>query len=364
MKKLKLGMVGLGHIARHHLVHIRNNPRVELVAVCDRDPAVAATFEASEAARFSDTESLLKAGLADAVLVSTHHSDHLRTGSLILESGVHLLMEKPLALNKGECEAMLAAHRDPRQVFAIMLNQRTDPRFRWAKALIGGGGLGELMRVQWTITDWFRTDAYFRQTPWFATWSGGGGLVMTQALHQLDVLIWLCGMPARVRGHAHFGKWHDAIAVDDEVTAYVEFPGKATGVFITSTGETPGTNRLEICGDNGRIVIEGERAEFERNDVPASVLRRTATVRTLTPQTTLTAAPDTGRGGQHAEIIDNFVTAVLDGVPLIAPAAEGMRSVELANAILLSAIRDETVELPLQSSRYEDAVADLLKAEM
>jgi predicted dehydrogenase len=363
MKKLKLGMVGLGHIARHHLVHIRNNPRIELVAVCDRDPAVAATFEVPEAARFPDTESLLAAGLAEAVLVSTHHSDHGRTGRLILEGGLHLLMEKPLALNKGECEDLLAAHRNPRQVFAIMLNQRTDPRFRWVKALIDGGDLGDLMRVQWTITDWFRTDAYFRQTPWFATWAGGGGLLMTQSLHQLDLLIWLCGMPVRVRGHAHFGKWHDDIAVDDEVTAYMEFPGKATGVFITSTGETPGTNRLEICGDNGRIVIEGDRAEFERNAVPASVLRRTATERTLAPQTSLVTAPDTGKGGQHAEILDNFVAAVLDGAPLIAPATEGMLSVELANTILLSAIRGETIELPLQSSRYQDAVADLMKTE-
>ncbi len=362
MKTLKLGMVGLGHMARNHLANIRKNPRIDVVAVCDCDPAVAATFDAPEAARFPDAKSLLKAGLAEAVLVSTHHSDHRRTGCLILESGPHLLMEKPLALNKRECEDLLAAHRDPRQVFAIVLNQRTDPRFRWAKALIDGGDLGDLMRVQWTITNWFRTDTYFRQTPWFATWSGGGGVLMTQALHQLDLLIWLCGMPAKVRGHAHFGKWHD-ITVDDEVTAYMEFAGKATGVFITSTGETPGTNRLEICGDNGRIVIEGDRAEFERNDVSASVLRRTATVRTIPPQTSLITAPDTGKGGQHTEILDNFVAAVLDGAPLIAPAAEGMLSVELANAILLSAIRGETVELPLESSRYEDAVADLIKME-
>ncbi len=220
MKKLKLGMIGLGHMARNHLPHLRNNPRVEVVAVCDRDPVMAETFPAPEAKRFPDTRSLLDSGLAEAVFVCTHHSDHARTGVAVLESGVHLLMEKPLALNTAECERMIAAHRDPQQVFAIMLNQRTDPRFRWAKRIIEEGQLGELMRVQWTITDWFRTDAYFKQTPWFKTWSGGGGLMMTQALHQLDILIWLCGMPKKVWGHAHFGKWHD-IAVDDEVTAYL-----------------------------------------------------------------------------------------------------------------------------------------------
>lgn len=362
MKTLKLGMIGLGHMARNHLANIRKNPRIEVTAICDRDPAVAASFDAPEASCFPDTASLLDAGLADAILVSTHHSDHDKTGCLVLKSGIHLLMEKPLALTKGACESLLAAHHDPHQVFAVMLNQRTDPRFRWAKALIDGGELGDLMRVQWTITNWFRTDAYFQQTPWFATWSGGGGVLMTQALHQLDLLIWLCGVPARVHGHAHFGKWHD-VAVDDEVTAYMQFAGQATGVFITSTGETPGSNRLEICGDRGRILIEGETAVFERNNVPASILRRTATVRTVPPQVTSIAAPETGRGGQHAEILDNFVAAVMDGAPLIAPAAEGMLSVELANAILLSAILKETVDLPLESARYEEAVAELMAKE-
>lgn len=362
MKTLKLGIIGLGHMARNHLVNIRNNPRIEVVAGCDRDPAVAATFPAPEAKLFPDIHSFLDAGLAEAVLVCTHHSDHMQTGIAVLDRGLHLLMEKPLALNKAECEKLLAAHRDPHQLFAIMLNQRTDPRFRWAKSLIDTGQLGNLMRVQWTITDWFRTDSYFRQTPWFATWSGGGGVVMTQALHQLDLLIWFCGMPKRVRGHAHFGKWHD-VAVDDEVTAYMEFADSASGVFITSTGETPGTNRLEICSDNGRLLIEGETAEFQRNAVSASVLRRTATERTVPPDLTRISAPDTGKGGQHAEILNNFVSAVLEDAPLIAKAEEGAKSVELANAILLSSICGDTIDLPIEPAHYERVLADLVAAE-
>jgi predicted dehydrogenase len=362
MKKLKLGIIGLGHMARNHLVNIRRNPRIELVAGCDRDAAAAGTFPAPEIERFADTQALLDAGLADAILVCTHHSDHTETGIAVLERGVHLLMEKPLALDKAACERLVAAHRDPEQVFGVVLNQRTDPRFRWAKSLIAGGDLGDVMRVQWTITDWFRTDAYYRQTPWFATWSGGGGVLMTQALHQLDILVWLCGLPTRVSGHAHLGKWHD-IAVDDDVTAYLEFADGATGVFITSTGETPGSNRLEICGDRGRIVIEGEMASFQRNETPASVLRRTAAERSVPPQFTRQAAPDNGKGGQHAEILDNFVAAVLDRAPLIAPAGEGKASVELANAIHLSSICGKAIDLPLEADRYSRALADRVASE-
>ncbi len=362
MSTLKLGMIGLGHMACNHLVSIRRNPRIEIVAVCDRDPETMARFDAPEARRFADTRSLLDSGLADAIFVCTHHSDHLETGTAVLERGVHLLMEKPLALSKGECDRLTAAHKNPNQIFAIMLNQRTDPRFRWAKSLIDGGEFGRLMRVQWTITDWFRTDFYFQQTPWFAKWSGGGGLLMTQALHQLDILTWLCGKPTRVRGFAHLGKWHD-ITVDDDVTAYLEFADGATGTFVTSTGETPGCNRLELSGDGGRIVIEDNKATFHRNPVSASVLRRTIRERTVIPEITTTHASDTRRGGQHAEVLDNFVAAVLDGAPLIAHASEGATSVELANAILLSSLRNETLDLPLDAALYDRTVAELASAE-
>ena len=362
MSTLKLGMIGVGHMAGQHMVNIRKNPRIEVVAICDRDPAVMARFDAPGARAFPDTRSLLDSGLADAVMVCTHHSDHLATGMAVLESGVHLLMEKPLALSKGDCEKLVAAHRDPRQVFAIMLNQRTDPRFRWAKELIDAGDFGSLMRVQWTITDWFRTDYYFELTPWFAKWSDGGGLVMTQALHQLDILIWLCGKPTRVRSFAHLGKWHD-VAVDDDVTAYMEFENGATGVFVTSTGETPGCNRLELSGDKGRIVIENDSAVFHRLPVPASVMRRTVRERTIIPEIATTFAEDTGRGGQHGEILDNFVEAVLDGAPLIAHGSEGLLSVELANAILMSSVREETVALPMDSELYARTLAEMIAAE-
>jgi len=359
MKKLKLGIIGLGNMGRNHLVHIRKNQRVEVAAVCDRDPAVAAAYPDREAKQFPDTRALLESGLAEAVLVCTHHSDHVETGVAVLENGAHLLMEKPLALSKGDCETLVAAHRNPDQVFAIMLNQRTDLRYRWAKGLIEKGELGSLMRMQWTITDWFRTEYYFQLIPWFATWSAGGGLVMTQALHQLDILIWLCGMPKRVHAHAGFGKWHD-VPVDDEVTAYLEFDGKASGVFISSTGETPGTNRLEICGDAGRIVIGGGGAEFQRNGTPASVLRRTVQERTIPPDVTVETGPDMGAHNQHAAVIDNFVDAVLDGAPLLAQAAEGMKSVELANAILLSSVTGEAVDLPMDAARYDRFLAEMI----
>jgi predicted dehydrogenase len=271
---------------------------------------------------------------------------------MALAAGLHVLVEKPISVHKADCERLIAAHRNERQVFAAMFNQRTDPAYRRIRALVGDGELGEIRRLNWIITDWFRTAAYYASGGWRATWAGeGGGVLLNQCPHNLDLLQWMFGLPVRVRAFCHFGRYHD-IEVEDDVTAYLEFANGATGVFIASTGEAPGTSRLEVAAEGGRVVYERDELRFARNAVPMSEFSRTAPQAFARPECADCVVPLSDHGGQHNEILQNFADAILDGQPLIAPAREGIRSVELANAMLMSTWLDRTVELPLDGARY------------
>jgi predicted dehydrogenase len=242
-----------------------------------------------------------------------------------------------------------------------MFQLRTDPHYAKMKQLVAGGDLGDLMRVNWIITNWFRTEAYYASGDWRATWAGeGGGVLLNQCPHNLDLLQWICGMPERVRGFCALGKRH-AIEVEDEVTAYLEYANGCTGVFVTTTGEAPGTNRFEIAGENGRLVLEGGALTFARNEIPATQFSRTSQARFATPEVWDVTFPIEGHGGQHIEILENFADAILTGADLIAPAEEGIHSVELANAMLYSSLTGETVDLPLDGEAFERELDRLIE---
>jgi predicted dehydrogenase len=220
--------------------------------------------------------------------------------------------------------------------------------------------LGEVVRVCWLITDWYRTEAYFASGGWRATWKGeGGGVLLNQCLHNLDTLAWLLGQPARVRGFCQLGRYHQ-IEVEDNVTAYLEYPNGATGVFVTSTGEAPGTNRFEIAGTRGKVVLEHNKLTFTRNEVDMIEFSRTAKVGFAKPEVWHVDIPFTDAPMPHAIVMQNFVDAILDGTPLIAPGAQGIWSVELANAMLYSSLLGQTVELPLDSAAYEAKLKQLI----
>ncbi len=326
-----------------------NVPRLVLAAVSDMHPASLARFP--EVPGFATSAEMYRSGAVDAVLIATPHVAHVPEGIAALEAGLHVLVEKPLAVHKAACEQLLAAHRG--QVFAEMFNQRTDPVYRKLRELVQGGTLGAVRRVQWTVTDWFRSAAYYRSSGWRATWAGeGGGVLLNQCPHNLDLWQWIFGPPARVRAFARLGRYHD-IEVEDDVTAYFENADGMTGVFITSTGEAPGTNRLEVAAERGRLVLEGGTLTLLENDVPMSEFSRTTTGLFSRPATRQVEIAIEGKAAQHAGIMTNFVEAILDGAPLIAPASEGIRSVEMANAMLFSSFTGETIELPLDGARYE-----------
>jgi predicted dehydrogenase len=352
MQDLRLGIIGLGNMGQVHADSIAGGriSRCQLTTVCDPDPRVLKRYP--HARPFSVSSKLIKSGEADAVLVATPHYSHTPIGIEALEAGLHLLVEKPLCVHKADCERLIAAHRSKDQVFAAMFNQRTDPYYSKLRELIRSGELGAIRRINWIITNWFRTEAYYSSGGWRATWAGeGGGVLLNQCPHQLDLWQWLFGMPRKVRAFCQIGRYHD-IEVEDDVTAYLEYENGTTGVFVTSTGEAPGTDRLEVTAESGRIVIENDRFLYTRNEVPISKFCKESPERFGVPSTWNVEIPLPGHGGQHGEVLQNFVDAILHGKPLIAPAAEGLHSVELGNAMLLSSFMDKTIELPIDADAY------------
>lgn len=366
-KPVRIGIVGIGNMGSVHARSILNGavPGLELAAVCDRNPEKLAAFP--DVPHFSHHNELLRSGLVEAVLVATPHYDHTTIGIATLQAGLHLLVEKPISVHKADCERLIAAWEatgkpKKRPVFAAMFNQRTDPHYQKVRGLIQDGHLGEIRRINWIITDWFRTHSYYASGGWRATWGGeGGGVLLNQCPHQLDLLYWLFGQPVGVRAFCHFGKYHD-IEVEDDVTAYLQYVSGATGVFIASTGEAPGTNRLEITGENGRVVVENGNIDFLRNEVGMSEFSRTTPGGFTKPPKWEVKIPVQGNGGQHNEIMANFAQTIRGEAELIAPAAEGIHSVELANAMLLSTFTDKTIDLPLSGSLYAKHLKTRIKS--
>jgi predicted dehydrogenase len=353
--QVRVGVVGVGSMGVLHArdLFTGNVRGARLAAVCDIEPAALDEWQALP--RFSSYLELIRSGLVDAVVIATPHYEHTPISIAALEHGLSVLTEKPLGVHKADCQRMIHAYQQrprPTQVFAEMFNQRTSPRYQKLRSMVQGGELGEIRRVNWIITDWFRSEAYYRSGGWRATWSGeGGGVLLNQCPHNIDLWQWIFGMPARVRAFCGFGRYHE-IEVEDQVTAYFEYENGATGVFVTSTGEAPGTNRLEVAGERGKVVLENDGFWFTRNEVPTSEYSRTTSERYSKPKTEQLALSIPAGGTQHILILQNFVDAILSGAELIAPAIEGVLSVELANAMIYSALKAETVSLPLDAEAY------------
>jgi predicted dehydrogenase len=361
-EKVRLAMIGLGTIGTLHLGNIENEPKVQLTAVCDIVPQKAdAAAEKYGVKAYYDTDALLAAQTCDAVIIGTPHYAHTTIGIAALDSGHHVLVEKPISVHKADCERLIAAHEaNPELVFAAMFNQRTDPYYQKIKALVDGDALGPIQRISWIITTWFRTQTYYNSGGWRATWSGeGGGVLLNQCPHNLDLLQWICGMPEKVYGFCDIGKRH-TIEVEDEVTAYMQYPGGCTGTFITTTGEAPGTNRFEIAGDKAKLVYENSEITVTRNEVPASEFLKTSLASFARPATEVETFAFEQHGGQHAEVLENFCDAILSGADLIAPAEDGIRSVELGNAMLYSSLIGQPVEMPLDGAAYEAELQKLI----
>ncbi|MEI6781846.1 MAG: Gfo/Idh/MocA family oxidoreductase [Verrucomicrobiota bacterium] len=361
MKTVRLGIIGLGNIGQHHYGYLTAGKvnRAEVVAVSDTVPGKLEKYK--PLTTFTDGEELIRSGLVDAVIIATPHYQHTTLGITALRQGLHVMVEKPISAHKADAERLIAAHQQhPKQVFAGMFQLRAEPRYLKMQRLIQSGDLGEIVRMSWIMTDWYRTEAYYASGGWRATWKGeGGGVLLNQCLHNLDSMQWLLGMPARVRGFCQLGRFHH-IEVEDNVSAYLEFPNGATGTFVSSTGETPGTNRFEIVGTRGKLVLEADKLSFTRNEADMIEFSRSAKLGFAKPEVWNVQIPFENAANSHATLMQNFVNAILDGEPLIAPGEDGIHSVELANVILYSSLIGQTVELPMDSAAYEEKLNQLI----
>lgn len=357
-KKIKLGIIGIGNMGTAHSKNVISGkcPEFTLAAVADENEERIKWFQGnvtSDVVCFEDAMEMLDSGLIEACLVAVPHYEHVKYAMECMKRGIHVMVEKPAGVYTKQVREMNEeAKKHPDVVFGMMFNQRTNHVYRKMRELVQSGEYGNIRRTNWIITDWYRPQAYYDSGDWRATWSGeGGGVLLNQCPHQLDLWQWICGMPVRVEGHLHFGLWHD-IEVEDDVTAYVEYENGATGVFITTTGDACGTNRFEVQMDKAKLVVEGGKLtvfEFEvaepefskSNKVPFGNI----VAKEIIPETD-------GENPQHVGVMNAWAGAILRGTPLVAEGCEGINGLMLSNALHLSAFLGKTVELPIDEELY------------
>ena len=369
MRKVKLGIIGIGNMGSSHLQNIwmNVNPEIVVTAVADTNPeriewAKKAIVEYREKypesdipdmEYFADGSDLIKSGACEAILIAVPHYDHPRFAVEGLDNGLHVMCEKPAGVYTLEVRKMIeAADRHPELKFGMMFNQRTNCVYRKMKEIIDSGELGEIRRTSWIITNWYRPQSYYDSGAWRATWSGeGGGVLLNQAPHNLDLWQWICGMPCKVDAKLHFGKWHD-IEVEDDVTAYLEYENGATGAFICSTGDAPGVNRFEITCDKGSIVCDDKSITMTRLETSIPQFMAEFKGGFGKPASETFTVETDGLNPQTIGVMDAFAAHIRTGAPLIAGGEEGINGLTLANAMHLSSWLDETITLPIDEDKF------------
>lgn len=355
MEQVRFGLVGLGSMGLEHAKLIMEKVEEgQLCAVASRNEkhiAVLRALPGGETLRTFDTpKEMYESGCIDAVIIASPHRAHVAQAKEAFAHGMHVLLEKPTGVFTREVRELNAAAQASGMAFGVMFNQRTHPVYQKMKALVESGELGEIRRTSMMITDWFRAQSYYDSGAWRATWKqDGGGVLLNQAPHNLDLWQWICGMPVSVHAFCGFGRWHD-VEIEDDVTAFVQYANGATGTFITCTGETPGTNRFEISMDGGQLVYENGRLILSRPDTPASVFIREYPGGFGQPSVTREDITPQGEYSMHAGVIRAFARHILTGEPMVAQGSEGLRSLMLANAMLLSGWTGKTVELPMDEA--------------
>ena len=362
MEKIKLGIIGMGNMGSGHFRNVKDGkcPSVEVTAVCDINPE--RLENRGEVTTFTDVDKMLESGLVDSVLIAVPHYLHPLMAIKAFEHKINVLTEKPAGVYARQVREMNEAAVKSGVKFGIMFNQRTNPLYIKAREIVQSGQLGKPKRLVWIITNWYRTQAYYDSGSWRATWDGeGGGVLLNQAPHNLDLWQWIFGMPKRVRAFCDFGKYHK-IDVEDDVTIFAEYENGATASFITTTGETPGTNRLEISGDRGKIVIEDGKLKWWKLDGAEREFCFTAKEGFVCPASKYEEFSEPAPEG-HPEVLEAFAKSILTGSELIARGEEGLNSLSISNAAYLSAWTDDWAELPTDEELFEKNLTQLREKE-
>ena len=356
--KIRLGIIGIGNMGIGHACRIADGecPDFVLTAVADINPARKewAAGRLGESVAFFDTaQAMLDSGLIDACIVATPHYDHPGLAMECMKRSIHVMVEKPAGVYTKQVREMNAmADRHPEVVFGLMFNQRTNCVYRKMRELVQSGRFGRIRRTNWIITDWYRPQCYYDSGSWRATWSGeGGGVLLNQCPHQLDLWQWICGMPVKVDTHMKFGLWHD-IEVEDDVSAYVEYENGATGVFVTTTGDAHGSNRFEIQMDRARLLVENNQLYLEEFSVSEPEFSAANREPFATMPAEKSVVETDGLNPQHTGVINAWGAAILRGEPLVADGREGIRGLMLSNAMHLSGFLGKEVTLPIDEDLY------------
>ncbi len=365
MDKVRLGVIGIGNMGSAHIKNFLKGklPEIDITAVADIKPERLewAKEQLPDVKCFNNEKDLMDSGEVDAVLIATPHYFHPPYAIEALEKGLHVMSEKPAGVYTKQVRELNKVADESDKIFAIMFNQRTNCLYRKAHELVHSGVYGELKRVTWIITDWYRTQAYYNSGGWRATWSGeGGGVLLNQCPHQLDLWQWICGMPEKITAICHEGKWHN-IEVEDDVMIYAQYPNGATGTFITTTGDYPGTNRLEITLDKAKLICEDDKLIVNELNCSTEEFTKTSEEGFAKIEYTEFEAELDGRNLQHVEVLNKFAAAILRGEPLTAKGQEGINGLMISNAAFLSSWLGKTVELPIDEELYYNMLQEKIK---
>ena len=356
MDELRIAVIGVGNIGSAHTANLYGGgvKGARLTALCDTDPdkreALAGKYP--DIKIYAGAEELFEAGACDAVIISVPHRLHAPIGIKAFEAGLHVLCEKPIGVSVSDAIALISASEKNGRVFSMMFNQRTNPVFRKAKELVESGAVGSIKRAVWLINNWYRSQAYYNSGGWRATWSGeGGGVLLNQCPHNLDLWQWIFGLPTRVRASCYEGKYHN-IEVEDDVTIYAEYANGSTGTFITTTGDGYGTNLFEIQMDKAKLVAEGDKLTVLEFNMSEPEFTKTNTKPFGHLEVTEVEVETDGLNPQHIGVLNAWAGAILRGTPLVANGVEGINGVQLSNAMHMSAFLGKTVELPVDENEY------------
>ena len=367
MENVRIGIIGIGNMGTKHADKIMQGlvDNLVLTAVADTNPdrrEYAKKTYGDSVAIFENDEQLLNYDNMDAVIIAVPHYDHPKLVMDAIEKGFHVMCEKPAGVYTKAVREMNEFAEKHNKIFGMMFNQRTNCVYRKMKEMVDSGEIGEIKRVNWIITDWYRTQYYYDSGDWRATWAGeGGGVLLNQCPHNLDLLQWICGMPESVRAFCHEGKWHD-IEVEDDVTAYLEYKNGATGVFITTTGDAPGTNRLEITGTKGTLVADTKKLMYLKLRQDEREYCKTSTEGFKKPEADEWIEVETdGLNEQHVGVLKAFTKNILGKGELVAKGEEGINGLMLSNAIHLSSWQDKKITLPVDEDVFYDLLMQRVK---
>lgn len=359
---IRIGIAGIGFIAEEYIKLITGGAvqGADITALSSRNAAhmaeIKEKYNLKNAVLFTDYEDMLRCGRIDMVMICTPHFQHPKMAISAIERNIHTLIEKPVGVFPEELDALEHCIRNHAHVQSgVLYCRRTNPIYASIKQLLEEGALGTIKRITWIITDMYRPQIYFDSVSWRGTYSAeGGGMLMNQVSHHIDLLVWLCGLPEDMQAHCYTAQERN-IEVENEVSITMEYSGKAIGQFIASTRECPGSNRLEISGSKGQIILENERKLIARTLQTDEKEFAVATQESYgkipyEEWEQILEAPDNRI--LQAAIVNNFLRALEGKAQVLCPVMEAIQAQQFIQGAYLSSWQEKKLKLPVDTDAY------------